>query len=77
MSAAKPTDPMLRDEAIDWLLSRVEDAPRAELRIYADHGRFRATYESWAGEWVPNLTDALCSLIEVMRTASHDRRVTS
>lgn len=63
-SAAKPSSPMLRDEAADYLLSRLEDAPRAELRVYCDHGQYRAIYESWAGEWVPNLTDALASLIE-------------
>jgi len=57
---------MLRDEAIDWLLTRIENAARGELRVYADHGLYQATYESWAGEQLPNLTDALASLIEVL-----------
>ena len=64
--AERPERPMLRDEALDWLGRRVDNAPRAELRIVSDHGRYRAIYESWAGAWLPNLTDALASLIEVL-----------
>ncbi len=65
-AATKPQSPMLRDEAIDWLLARLDDAPRAVLRIEGDHGLYRAVYESWAGNELPNLTDALASLIEVL-----------
>jgi hypothetical protein len=72
--AAKPSSPMLRDEAIDYLLSRVEDdSPAARLQVNVSHGQYRALYieqpgdpgeSKTVGEWVPNLTDALASLIE-------------
>ncbi len=58
---------LLRDEALTWLLSRLEDEPHGTLRISVDHGLFRATYATGVtpceGDALPNLTDALCSLI--------------
>ncbi len=74
-AARKPQQPMLRDEAIDYLLSRLEDDPRARLQINVDHGKYRAMYVSQPGdpdqaktesEWIPNLTDTLASLIGLL-----------
>lgn len=65
--ATKPASPMLRDEATDWLLARLEDESSGVLRVEVENGLYRAKFVSgvttFEGDWLPNLTDALCSLI--------------
>ena len=69
-TAAKPTEPMLQDEAVSWLFARLQAEPSSELRIEVDHGMYHAEFISgvttFEGEELPNLTDALCALIGVM-----------
>lgn len=61
---------MLRDEALDWLMDRLEAAPKATIIVSVEHGRYLASIEAGSsyvqGEELPNLTDALASLIEVL-----------
>ncbi len=61
---------MLRDEAIETLLSRLEKEPNGRLVIDSDNGEFQAYYiaisgnREFEGEWKPVLSDALSSLVE-------------
>lgn len=61
---------MLFDEAVYALTERLEAAPFATLRITVDHGEYQAFYATGvspcAGEPLPNLTDALVSLVEAL-----------
>ncbi len=74
-AARKPKQPMLLNEATVWLFGRLQDDPRSRLQINVDHGQYRAMYVSQPGdpdqaktegEWIPNLTDALASLIGLL-----------
>ena len=69
---------MLRDEALDVMASRIENAARAKIEISVDHGEFEAHYIYRpmgdgdaglcviSGDRLPNLTNALVSLAEKM-----------
>jgi hypothetical protein len=65
--------PMFRDEALDVLMRRLDDAPWATLNVRSDSGHYQAVYieydaeggaQSFPGECRMNLTDALSSLAE-------------
>lgn len=70
---ARSAAPILRDEAYDALLSRIEDDYSvASLTVRVDHGEFVAMLEGpevvyVEGDRLPSLTDALCSLEGRMR----------
>jgi len=60
---------MLRDEAIEALLSRLQDESVATLTIHVDHGLFRASLTAATvtrGEAEATLTDAVVSLAEAV-----------
>lgn len=61
---------MLRDEAIDVLLTIVEESSAGWLTVRADNGLFRASYATGVtpveGDESPSLTNALTSLLEKM-----------
>lgn len=64
------TTPLLRDEAIEKLISAVEDETVAELTISVDHGRYTASFATRhieiEGADKPVLSDALNSLVEAV-----------
>jgi len=64
---------MLRDEALDVLMRRLDDASWATLNVRSDSGHYQAVYveydaeggaRSLPGDCKMNLTDALSSLAE-------------
>lgn len=66
-AASRPVPPMLRDEATDWLLGKLEGESCGTLSVRVENGHYQAAYETpeqtVQGDWLPNLTDALASLI--------------
>lgn len=72
---------MLRDEAIEALLTRLEGDGYASIEIVVDHGSFVATYANddthTVGDVRYVLTDALVSLVERSRRSSFTRSGTA
>lgn len=58
---------LLLDEAVWMLFERLESEPTGSLDIRADHGYYQASFNEFEGEWKPVLSDALNSLLGVLR----------